>query len=402
MLGDFWGEILAAIASAGTVLGGAYTTVKWYRRRHSSVVYFKYYCEHSFFYFKSFVNKLVHKSISRPLPDGRYINYALAIKNRFYAKDVTSVRLRFLSKVILYQLPYKEEIDYIASPDSRIFIKNPVLYERFELSEELRNLTDPILENFISEKPNTTDGPALRMQSFFKLDDYKYQCNLQLASYFDQVRTNLTLDVPIQFDETVRIADLGKDRSVRDLSESIMANTIGVSAVWFIEDRNGDKNNRLRFFLRPRRKTTGVFTDMLGTISGVVEPPANNVFTEGTLEEYMIKEIRREFYQETGYDLYMRDNSLTEDDVTIIPLAFMRELTRGGKPQFFFAITTPYVTERAMSKYFKLSYNGREEFYSDIRSRFMMYKLSPETMVNLMLTYKFIQRKQNLEYIDFS
>ena len=53
-------------------------------------------------------------------------------------------------------------------------------------------------------------------------------------------------------------------------------------------------------------------------------------------------------------------------------------------------------------EYFKISYNGKEEFYSDMRSRFMMYGLSPETMTNLILAYKYIQRNQRLDYVDFS
>lgn len=65
-------------------------------------------------------------------------------------------------------------------------------------------------------------------------------------------------------------------------------------------------------------------------------------------------------------------------------------------------IVTPYVPERVLSKYFKISYNGKEEFYSDMRSRFMMYGLSPETMTNLILAYRYIQRNQRLDYVDFS
>lgn len=399
---EIFGDILGVIASVGSIAGGSYTTYRWYMRKHSNIIYYKKYCEYNFLYFKSFVNKLIYKNISKPLPDGRFINYDLALKNGSYANDVETVNLKFSSKIIKYLLPYKREIDYIIDSDSKIQITGNQLLERFELEKELKDSTDPVLKEFISAKPTTTDGPAIRMKSFVKVNENTYQCELQQASYFDQVRTNLTLDVPIKFDETVRILDMDSSKRLKDLSESVMANTIGVSAIWFTECRNIDKSDRLRFYLRPRRESTGVFSNMLGTVSGVVEPPPNNIFTESTLEEFMIKEIRREFYQETGYDHYLHEHSMSEETVKIIPLAFMRELTRGGKPQFFFAINTPYATERELAKYFKLSYNGKEEFYSDFRSRFVIYNLSPETMVNLMLTYKYIQRKQNLPYIDFA
>ena len=397
-----FGDILAVIASVGSVVGGTCTAFRWYRRKHDDVLYFKHYCEQNFMYFKSFVDKLVYKTISRPLPDSRFINYDLALKNGFYANDVMKVDARFGSDVQSYQIPYKSEIDYLADPQARILIEDSRISGRFTMDPQLTADTDVALNKFLKVKPNTTDGPTMRMKSFVKDGDSTYRCVLQAASYFDQVRTNLTLDEPFSLGETVRIADLGTEGHLKDLSESIMANTIGVSAVWVMECDDKGKNDRLRFFLRPRRGTTGVFTDMLGTISGVVEPPVDGAFEETSLEDYLMKEIRREFYQESGFNRYLADNSLSEEVVKICPLAFMRELTRGGKPQFFFMIVTPYVPERVLSKYFKISYNGKEEFYSDMRSRFMMYGLSPETMTNLILAYRYIQRNQRLDYVDFS
>lgn len=401
MAGKF-GEIVALITGIGTIVGGTLTACKWYAKRHADIMHFKHYCEQNFFYFKKFAGKLVKKCVSRPLPDSRFINYDLALKNGYYANDVHEVSLRFETEVLPYGLPYKMEVDYVKDPASRIQIKDSSLSGRFEMDAALRADTEAVLKEFLTAKPKTTDGPTLRMKSFTKSDDSTYVCELQASSYFDQVRTNLTLDVPYRLGETVRIADLGENGHLKDLSDSIMANTVGVSAIWVMECPNQDKDNRLRFFLRPRRGDNGVFTDMLGTISGVVEYPASKTFETPWLEDYLMKEIRREFYQESGFNGYIKDNSLSEDVVQIIPLAFMRELTRGGKPQFFFAITTPYVPERVISKYFKMSFNGREEFYSDFRSRFLVYNLSPETMTNMVLAYKYIQRNQKLNYIDFA
>lgn len=395
-------DILEVLTGSVAVVTAGYSSYRWLKRRSSVFLFFKRYCERRFFYFRSFVNKLIQKNISRPLPDGRFINYALALRNGFYAKDVAAVKLKFFNKTVDYQMPYKIIHNYITDPESRILIKGGDSSERFVMDAKIKSLTDPVLNEFLSLKPNTTDGPALRMKSLSVLEDGNLQCELQNASYFDQVRTNLTLDVPLNFEDTIRIIDLGEQNSLKEFSDSIMANTIGVSAVWFTECPNVDKDNRLRFFLMPRRKTTGVFTDMLGIISGVVEPPADGVFLEKTLEEYVEKEIRREFYQETGYAKYMERRGLDETCVSIFPLAFARELTRGGKPQFFFAINTPYIDEKEMADFFELSFNGQEEFYNDFRSRFVMYRLSPETLSNLLFAYSYIQRKQKLGYIDLS
>ena len=390
-------EIVTGVGAVGAATLGSY---KWLKRRSSVFLFFKKYCEHRFFYFRSFVNKLIQKNIAHPLPDGRFINYSLALRNGFYAEDVTSVRLKFFSRLVDYQMPYKIEIDYISDPDTRLFISKGQCFDRFRLDDNLLALTEPILNEFLMEKPNTTDGPALRLKSITKDKSGSWLCELQRASYFDQVRTNLTLDIPLNFEDTMRILDLSDVRGLKSLNDSVMANTIGVSAIWFTQCPNEDKHDRIRFFMMPRKKTTGVFSDMLGTISGVVEPPVNDIFDVETLEDYAVKEIIREFYQETGYDKYMEQKELTESCFSVIPLAFTRELARGGKPQFFFAINTPYVDEKHVAECFEMSFNGKEEFYNDLRSRFVMYKLSPETLTNLLLTYKYLQRKQKLDYID--
>lgn len=141
---------------------------------------------------------------------------------------------------------------------------------------------------------------------------------------------------------------------------------------------------------------------MLGTVSGVVEPPANDEFAYDTLEEYAKKEITREFYEETGYNEYMVSKSLPENKIKVVPLAFTRELIRGGKPQFFFLIITPEISDTELSIYFKKSFNGAEEFRNNIDSRIINYRMSPETQTNFLYALAYIQRFEKLEYIDLN
>ena len=262
--------------------------------------------------------------------------------------------------------------------------------------------TEPILQEFLKAKKNTTNDGALRLKSLVKKTDLEYECELQLATYFDQIRTNLTLDMPLNIGRTMRIEDLSANKQLKKFADSILANTIGVSAIWVMPYKGKDKNNRFKVFLKPRKESTGVFYNMLGTISGVVEAPGMCVMKCDTLEEYVTSQIRKEFYQESGYDQYMEDHVRDESEVEIIPLVMVRELMRGGKPQFFYLIKTPEVSEWVISKYFKNSFNGAEEFENSIITRFKDYDLSPETQVNILYAYSYIQRRQNIDFIDIS
>ncbi|MDE5691227.1 MAG: hypothetical protein K2I13_03285, partial [Alistipes sp.] len=222
-----------------------------------------------------------------------------------------------------------------------------------------------------------------------------------VASYFDQVRTNLTLDVPLaDCQDTMRVLDLTEYHSLKPFSESLLANTIGISAIWYTKHPHGDKSDRLQFFLKPRRSSVGIFAKMMGTVSCVMEPPPNNSFADKTLEEYAAQEILRRFYYETGFNLYMQDHQLTENCINIIPLAFTRELARGGKPQFFFLLETPYISDKNLSKYFRKSFNGRRDFRNGLFSRMLTYCLSPETFTNFLFAFRHLQRNRHLDYID--
>ena len=93
---------------------------------------------------------------------------------------------------------------------------------------------------------------------------------------------------------------------------------------------------------------------------------------------------------------------MSESVVEVVPLMFVRELIRGGKPQFFFLIVTPEISESQLMPFFKKSYNGTEEFRSAIDSRMFNYSLSPETQTNLIYALRYIQRNHHLDFIDLN
>lgn len=396
-------EIIGAVASLFAIFGGLYVAKRFVHhiwRRNGK--FLNEYTRHSFFYPMAFAKHILRKNVFKPLGDSQFIDYSSALEKDYYSHDVATVRVKIGKSVSELQLPYKEIIDYIKHPDTVTEIAGGRIDSRFNLGERYTALTQDNFDEFLKSRPNTTNGPALRMQSLTPNGDGTYCCVLQRAGYFDQVRTNLTIDMPISLGSSMRTEDLSPDKQLRPLQESILANTIGVSAIWVTPLRKGDRRSRHQVFLRPRRKQTGVYYDLLGTVSGVVEAPEGDIFPCCKLEEYAKSEILREFYQETGYKLYLDSRQMSESVVEVVPLMFVRELIRGGKPQFFFLIVTPEISESQLTPFFKKSYNGTEEFRSAIDSRMFNYSLSPETQTNLIYALRYIQRNHHLDFIDLN
>lgn len=397
------GEIIA-IAGGIISIAGVIPVVTRHiiRQWHRKGRYMSEYAKHSFFYPLSFAKKILRKNIELAYGESEFINYASALVKNYYSDDVTKIKLMIGKIITELDLPYKEIINYITHPEASTAIKDRCIDSRFELGKKYLELTQANFDDFVRAKPKTTDGPALRLQSLRQVEGDKYECVLQSAGYFDQVRTNLSLDYPIDLGRSMRTEDLTNNKQLKPLHESILANTIGVSAIWVTPRKHRGKKLQYQVFLRPRSRQTGVFYDMLGTVSGVVEPPANDEFAYDTLEEYAKKEITREFYEETGYNEYMVSKSLPENKIKVVPLAFTRELIRGGKPQFFFLIITPEISDTELSIYFKKSFNGAEEFRNNIDSRIINYRMSPETQTNFLYALAYIQRFEKLEYIDLN
>lgn len=180
-----------------------------------------------------------------------------------------------------------------------------------------------------------------------KADWDNLEIEVQKASYFDQLGTNLTLDWAsgkIQkgsartIRPTIRNAfELPVEGALVELSRSNLANTVGVATILITSDDF--------MFLRVRSSKVAVMSGEFKlhcSASGVFKwdhiealhgESAFRIFTEGVIDE-----IRTEI------------NIGSSDIKEIIPLAFARELVRGGKPQLFFLVMT-------------------ELSYSDIRER---------------------------------
>lgn len=363
--------------------------IKWSKRMKEKI-------DLRYFYPLSHIKSILSKN--EYASDSEFIKYSLALSDGWYSNSTKWLKVKVDGEIKNIEIPYAEVIDYLK--DSEPSIRVSRLCEQYVMPDSIRNLTDRNLTDFLHRKPNTYNGETLRIKSLSKISGNLYDCELQSATYFDQIRTNLTLDLPLLGQEecTLRELDLDKNKIIKPFSESIMANSIGVSAIWYTPDVHRKNKNGIRFFLKPRKSSTGVFYNALGTISGAVAPPKEGCFHSSFLEDYVKQELLREFYEETYNKNSDKDirSYVPENKIEITLLAFVRELTRGGKPQFMFLIKTPYIDNSTMKELF----NGSEEFSDNIVSTLTSYDLSPETYVNYLYAIRYIQRNQYLEYIN--
>ena len=355
----------------------------------------------NFFYSIEAINQMARKHNFPHCENSKYLKDT--VLSEYYANVFTPITIDVSGERKTVLLPYKEEIDFLKTPDASIYIDSLEVTKKFVLCPELEEATDDLLTTFKHER-NCTDDPHPRMASFHSISSHQYECTIEEATYYQQIRTNLTLDFPLYIkgidgEVTTRSYDYSQYNRLPELSESCLSNAIGVSAIWVM----GDRGNR-KIFLLPRKKKVGVFETKLGIPSGNVEMPEGNHFKSNDLVEFLTLDIAREFAEETG--LCGKNIDITKfskkvpkptmiEYMKITPLAFVRELLRGGKPQMFFLIETPDIPVRLLKKSFRKSL-GTEEFDDSILTS---ASPSSETICNYIYAQKYLQKNLNTSFV---
>ena len=187
---------------------------------------------------------------------------------------------------------------------------------------------------------------------------------IERAWYADQVGTNLTLDYPLP--QPLRIGE--RDcRSVREwdrqqavgdaldmpsFTASRLANTIGVSIGITCRTRDGG----LALLRRQRAKNVAVYAGMWASpFAFALSIPKDLPDGRHRLRDLIGFDLGVEFADEVGLEL--------SDFSPPRPVAFCRDVVRGGKPQFFFEMSTDVafesIAERLGSK--SAEYKSRVE-----------------------------------------
>ena len=148
----------------------------------------------------------------------------------------------------------------------------------------------------------------------------------QPVTYFDQIGTNITLDwnSGLLPDKAVSIRS-GVERPIAGklpgFEHSILANNFGSAIMFF------DRELR-RTFVRVRSAEMGSIAHraLHCTVSGVLELRPDTTAGEHDFDFFLYG---------THLEIKM-ETDLNEDQYLLFPVAFARELPRGGKPQLFF------------------------------------------------------------------
>jgi len=217
-----------------------------------------------------------------------------------------------------------------------------IINSEYKINERLRAHADVAVKLFKDLKKIkllTEDGLVYENNESARVCDWSVKEGkfvLMPAWYFDQVATNLTLDwasgyVDSSTKATIRNNVEGRmNGGLRSFRESQLANTLGVATYFHTSDK----------------KILVVIRGLdLAIMSGVgkFHCSASGVFKwhnlPGGAKEARFSSIMNGMREEIWEEL-----ALKEYEYELIPLAFGRELARGGKPQFFFYAYCPNLT----------------------------------------------------------
>lgn len=419
-----WTEIVVGAIVSGLIATGITVAAAGIaKKRHALRIRYETMMRR-FFYSEKTVSELIFSFDDTKIRNDEFIRYRDVADGNVYPGSGIRMTVHRNKEERTFTLPYEEAVDFTLRPHIRIGTDGdiPVRYPDDGITERTR----PGLDAYLKRNPATYNDRILCMKYLERTEDGNYRCGLTQSDFLDVVRTNLTLDYPLTggFRETLRQTDSAqRPGTLPPLAASRMMNFIGVSAVWCMDCGSGSPETRYRYYLKCRQSGMSVYSDMLGTTSGYANPPKpasaetaparketgdsagipdTRGLASGDLLAYLCEEMKREFFEETGYDRYAAHKGLSLSDeriLKVIPLAFTRELARGGAPQFFFLILTPYITDKEFVKYFRQSVDGRNEFRDDTLSNLRNHPLSPETLANLLYAYKYMAHKEQLDFI---
>ena len=300
---------------------------------------------------------------------------------------------------------YKEEICWIGSTlEQTLAEAGAVQVKRMEMPFVLDADTD-VMRIFQVEALNHRkaqghmgrgDDSVIRLQSYSN-NSGAAVLEIQRARYSDQVQSNLVMDWTADhalkksgFKTLRTYLSARYPRILGPLTESIMANTIGISVVLYYRTPAG----AYRPYLPGRAKGQAVFDGGFHcTASGAA------AWSEAgrTFEEIFVEDMYAELREEVG---------IAENEIEVmVPLALCREFLRGGKPQIFFAGVTSLSEDELQTRRRRAIQSqkkkGRLEIVDkqligsdteDFRKKLLSEPLTLEATANLYYAEKFMKQ----------
>lgn len=296
--------------------------------------------------------------------------------------DITSLKAAELNAISENSI-HVEDINLIIQPVGYTVPNR--LQDHSQAAIEFFKKTGKI--NYDKEKKEWENNTSLRIRSIKK--DGMILC--EKAKYFTQVATNITLDWAtgklLDGVHTIRSGiERPKKGRLPDLEKSVLANTLGVAVMFF--------DTKLNPIIRVRSDDLASIQEkgLHCTASGVFEVPDGQepgCFDFSLLTRGMANEIYREV-------------NLKEHEYILFPVAFARELPRGGKPQLFFAaislVSHEKLRQAALSAIEAYEYVGEIEPFKlklDNYSQFREKKFTYEGWACLHYANQFVEANED-------
>lgn len=280
--------------------------------------------------------------------------------------------------------PYTIEYDYRHVADHSAWGTVRVS-EDFKFPVELISHKNDMVKRFDDDgKLGKGNRPCPRLSDFQIDGSGRPAFTIQRAFYFDQVGTNLTVDYPFLKEirvsgescSSVRAWDI-LQASVKGepapLASSRLANTIGIAVGVTAKDRKG----RSYPLKRKRSETVAVYGGewhvpfSFALAWSEMLKPGNEL----TLPNLIMQDWGHELAEELGLEV--------SDFEPPRPLAFCRDLARGGKPQFFFEM----VSRKTLEDLRGAAGSDKSEFVGKIKAADQQIQnYSPELLAFSLLT----------------
>ena len=310
-----------------------------------------------------------------------YINYDPIYSAGFYSLNIESELLR--SSAHQFSTPYQLVFDYRAASAESSW-GSAIIDGDYTFPLQL-NSHKTTAVNMFEEKGwlKKKNNPAPRVKRYCKHDGLP-EITIEQATYYDQVGTNLTIDLPFTHPLTIETTNVKTIREwdtvqakqnhiLPNFENSLLANTIGVAIAITTVDRVGHKHLIKRF----RREDVAVYRNMWHLPFSFALYFDRNIHNKNEIDikDLINFDLPNEFAEEMGLEM--------NDFRPIKPLAFCRDLARGGKPQFFLEMKSKLSFEELRKK----AHDSTGEFKGNIQIFDFEphHQISPELAASMIL-----------------
>jgi len=294
------------------------------------------------------IESLVRYAYRRNTP---FLDYRTSTAERYYGKgDLRWVQIETRKGVV--RAPYELIVDHRCWPTELSWGEIDITQD-YSFPTELSEHRNAMVKLFTDKKLlRLGNNPCPRISKIDLLDTGVPKYQVEKAWYFDQVGTNLTLDYPLdspilvsgiqQF--TIRDWDIaqcgGTIGNLPSLEYSQLASTIGVAVGITALKKDGETV----IVGRKRSKRVAVYPNMwhLPFSFALSLESFQGKYSTSDLREFIRFDLGHEQAQELGLE--------PADLGPLMPIAFCRDLVRGGKPQFFFEQQARITFEELSSK----------------------------------------------------